>query len=303
MAIGNQGSVAVDLNSLNALRDQAGRDPKSATRAAAVQFETMFNQMLLKSMRESLPKSDLMGSSAEDTYRGMLDGQMATAMAGRPGGLADMIEKALARQMGAATEGTSVGSIRPPQAQALRGAVAGSPADPSSRLNPTQASGSDARDNFIARLAPEAQRAAQAAGIPADFMLAQAGLESGWGRREIVGADGRNSFNLFGIKATPNWKGATVDVMTTEYVGGKPVKRVETFRAYNNYAEAFADYGRLISQNQRYDQAMRNTHSAEKFAASIQQAGYATDPNYGRKLLATIQSTRRSIGGLTNTAV
>ena len=117
----------------------------------------------------------------------------------------------------------------------------------------------------------------------------------GWGKRDIKLADGSTSYNLFGIKASPNWKGATVDASTTEYVGGVARKVTEKFRAYSSYAESFADYAKLLTSNPRYAGTLKGGNDAAAFASNLQQAGYATDPNYARKLTSVIQQTLRAV--------
>jgi flagellar protein FlgJ len=133
-----------------------------------------------------------------------------------------------------------------------------------------------------------ANEAAIATGIPAKFMLGQAALESGWGKREIRNPDGSTSHNLFGIKAGANWSGPTVSVTTTEYVNGVARQQVEKFRAYSSYAESFKDYASLITKSPRYSAVVGNSSSVEGFATSLQPAGYATDPRYAEKLSRTI---------------
>lgn len=146
------------------------------------------------------------------------------------------------------------------------------------------------QEQFIGSLREDAQRVAAESGIPAKFMLGQAALETGWGRHQIRHADGAPSYNLFGIKAGPNWKGKTVEVMTTEYVNGAPQKMLARFRAYDSYEESFRDYARLVGRSPRYANVGNNVHSAEAFAGSLQRAGYATDPSYASKLSRTINS-------------
>jgi flagellar rod assembly protein/muramidase FlgJ len=155
-----------------------------------------------------------------------------------------------------------------------------------------RSTGSAAGD-FLVRHAAAANKTQDASGIPAQFMLAQAALETGWGRREIKAADGRNSFNLFGIRAGANWRGPSVEVMTTEYVNGVPERMVGRFRAYSSYEESFADYARLISQSPRYAQVMQNTSDPMAFASSLQRAGYATGPRYASALASVIEATGR----------
>jgi len=126
-------------------------------------------------------------------------------------------------------------------------------------------------------------------------MIAQAALETGWGKGEIRRPDGSGSFNLFNIKAGRSWQGATVDVTTTEYVNGQPVKSVERFRAYGSYAEAFADYARLLRDNPRYEKVLNQTDPAG-FARGLQSAGYATDPMYADKLQRIIGGSLLRVG-------
>jgi flagellar protein FlgJ len=148
---------------------------------------------------------------------------------------------------------------------------------------------------FIQKHDAAARAASAATGIPASFMVAQAAHESGWGKREIVGADGTNSHNVFGIKATPGWTGKTVDVKTTEVINGQAVKVTAKFRAYGSYDEAFKDYARLLGSNDRYAKvvAQAQNGNAAGFARGLQQAGYATDPAYAEKIAKTIHTTQR----------
>lgn len=143
--------------------------------------------------------------------------------------------------------------------------------------------------DFINMLMPHAHVASQSTGIPAHFMLAQAALESGWGKHEIRRADNSPSYNLFGIKAGSRWQGETVETVTTEYINGVPQKTVEKFRAYNSYEESFRDYANLLSNNPRYVNVV-NTQNAAEFAYGLQKAGYATDPQYGNKLMRILNN-------------
>lgn len=144
---------------------------------------------------------------------------------------------------------------------------------------------------FQTKLAAQAEEASRTTGIPAKFLLGQAALESGWGKREIKTADGKASHNLFGIKAGPSWKGKVVEAVTTEYINGTPQLRREKFRAYDSYTEAFRDYGRLLSKNPRYENVIANAQDASSFARGLQRAGYATDPNYAAKLTRIINNS------------
>ncbi len=279
-------SLGIDSRSLDALRNEATRNPNGAARQAAVQFESMFMQMVLKSMRDATIKADESSNTGGDTFTGMLDTQMAKQFAGRPGGLADMIERQLSRHMQALPAGTS---------DALPAVAV--PALPAAL--PVNARPGTPQAQFIEKLSPHARAAERETGVPASFILGQAALESGWGKGEIRNPDGSPSFNLFGIKATTAWKGATTDVRTTEYVNGEPVKQTARFRSYSSYSEAFADYARMLSNSPRYSGVVRGATSAEGFANGMQRAGYATDPAYASKLTRTINlalAVQRSTG-------
>ncbi|MDR7335017.1 flagellar assembly peptidoglycan hydrolase FlgJ [Roseateles asaccharophilus] len=271
------------LGSLDALKAQASRDPKASIRETAKQFETLFMQEVMKSMRASTLASGMLDNSATQLGTEMLDQQFAGKMSGLPGGLSDAIQKQLARQMGIkdfSPEGVKRAS-QTTLAQALPAlATKGIP-------NHVQ--------SFIQQHDASAKAASAATGIPASFMVAQAAHESGWGKREIVGADGSKSHNIFGIKATPGWTGKTVDVKTTEVINGQAVKVTAKFRAYGSYDEAFKDYARLISSNDRYSKvvAQAQAGNAAGFARGLQQAGYATDPAYAEKIAKTIHTTQR----------
>jgi peptidoglycan hydrolase FlgJ len=138
-------------------------------------------------------------------------------------------------------------------------------------------------------VADAAQAASAATGIPARFIVGQAALESGWGKREIRGRDGASSFNVFGIKATKNWTGRTVSAVTTEYVGGQPRRVVAQFRAYDSYQHAMTDYATMLKNNPRYSGVLNAATTPEGFANGMQRAGYATDPHYAKKLISILR--------------
>ena len=277
--------LAPDTRSLDSLRARAASDPKAAVREAAKQFETLFMNELVKSMRSTTLDSGMLDNGGSKLGTDMLDGQLATQLSGMPGGLSDAIMKQLERQMG-----LSPGPI-PATGSANNTPALLSAKPQTTRVPQTGAAG------FVQQHT-EAARAAQAqTGIPAEFMVSQAALETGWGRKEIRHTDGTSAFNLFGIKASGNWKGAVAEVVTTEYVNGKAQKVVAKFRAYGSYAESFADYGRLMKDSPRYAQvvakAQDSTLSATGFAKGLQRAGYATDPAYADKLSRVINTTLR----------
>jgi flagellar protein FlgJ len=273
--------IAADSRTLDRLRTTARDDPRAALKGAAKQFEAVFVNMLLKSMRESLPQDGPFQSDQSRMYTGMLDQQLAQDIAGKGIGLADMLVKQLERHPSVAKDGATpaVGGIAPAAAPKRA-----SPVDARVRSSADPA-------GFVEKLMPHAQAASAETGLPAKFILGQAALESGWGRGEIRRTDGSTSFNLFGVKAGRNWSGKTVDVMTTEFSGGVPRKVVQTFRAYDSYAEAFADWSKLLTQSPRYAKAVAAGGDGAAFARELQAAGYATDPAYADKLTRVLNSS------------
>jgi len=279
--------LAGDARSLQALRSAAAADPKAVAQEAAKQFEALFMQELMKSMRAAQVGSDLFDNEGSRMGTEMLDAQMATSFAGRPGGLSALIAKQLERQMG-----LSPGPIPKPEIKPLALPPGAAPAEPARAPRiPERAAAA-----FLQQHEQAAQAAERASGIPATFMLAQAGHESGWGRRELRQADGTPTHNLFGIKAGANWKGAVAEVTTTEYVDGQPRRTVQRFRAYASAAESFADYAALM-KSQRYQAVRAAGADAQAFASGLQRAGYATDPRYADKLGGAIATAQRLRGG------
>ncbi len=279
-------ALAVDGRALNSLKAQASQGDAQATQdatlEAAKQLESLFMRELIKSMREATMKSGLLEGAEGNLASDLFDQQLSVQMAGQPGGLAEAIQRQLSRQLGGDGQTTLVPGSTLSMDVALRKAA---PAD-----NPRAAS-PKGREDFVQHHRAAAERVARSSGIPASFMLGQAGHETGWGKGEIRHKDGSNSFNLFGIKAGKGWTGKVAEVTTTEYINGAPRKVVAKFRAYDSFEESFRDYARLINDNPRYEKAREKTHSAVAYATELQKAGYATDPQYAAKLSRAIQST------------
>jgi flagellar protein FlgJ len=291
-----------DTQSLAALKNGLRKEDPQALKAAAQQFEAVFLQMVMKSMRATTPQDGMFDSEQTRFYQDLLDSQMAQVMSAKGGtGLAAVIERQLSRAD--ATAPTYEGGIPlTPPARALPldqlqrsiplPADKVLPAMPlqNSPVRPGMETGSNTNapaQTFAANVWPHAVAAASETGIPPQFLVAHAALESGWGRSEPRFADGRPSYNLFGIKAGSNWNGAVVEASTTEYVNGVTEQRVERFRAYGSYAEAFQDYAHLLAQSPRYA-AVVGSRDAASFAQGLQRAGYATDPAYATKLQSII---------------
>lgn len=283
-------ALAVDVRSLNALKFEAGTASSAqVTREAAKQFESLFMRELIKSMREATMKSGLMDSGQADLGQDLLDQQLSVSMSGMQGGLSDAIARQLSRQMGGAQDAEfAVPSTLSLHKFAPRTAAPEGPLD-------TTAPVPKGRDGFVQHLSGTAERVSKESGIPAPFMLGQAGHETGWGKSEIRNKDGSTSYNLFGIKATKGWTGKVAEITTTEFINGKAQKVTAKFRAYDSYEDSFRDYARLITESPRYEkaQASAKTGSAVAYAAELQKAGYATDPEYARKLSGAINSALR----------
>jgi flagellar protein FlgJ len=314
------GKLAIDSKSVDDLRLQAKQNPDQALKEVAQQFEAIFINMMLKSMREALPRKGIFDNQQTQYYTQMLDQQLAQKMSTSGIGLADMLVQQLTRATDRPMQ-PDLANIAPEEIIGNPETSSGHAADMAKLLWPagvmtpqvlTQtelsiaayeeipdeslissrqtSSLSNQPDDFVNAVWTHAEAASQATGIPAHFMIAQAALESGWGRHEIRHADNRPSFNLFGIKAGESWKGPVVETVTTEYINGVPQKMVEKFRAYNSYAEGFQDYANLLLNNPRYAAVLKNQDAAA-FAQGLQQAGYATDPMYADKLIRIINSS------------
>jgi flagellar protein FlgJ len=306
---------ALDTKGLGELKQGARSGSSAALKEAATQFEAMFINMMMKSMREATPQDGLMDNNQTKMFTGMLDQQLSQNLAKRGMGLADVLTRQLtANQTGAqalaiGADGMSYGAAAGKAAAAasnlapLDGSMRpgmdaatmirtgapqpGAPARPlttaSGRVQPAHVRA------FQEKLGAHAAAAEEVTGVPAKFMLGQAALETGWGRRMIRNDDGSNANNLFGIKAGPGWKGKVATAVTTEYINGKPHQKVEKFRAYDSPADSFKDYARMLANNPRYEKVLDSAGDASAFAHGLQRAGYATDPEYGHKLTKIIK--------------
>ena len=282
-------TLALDSQSLDALRLQSKQEPDKALKLAAKQFETVFMNMMLKSMRDATPQDGLFDNEQSKMFTSMLDQQLAQNMGSRGMGLADIMVKQLSRQKNAVDPSLLAPGAGAPavNSDTARQSVAPAVAVAVKSSLPS-AYNENFQQDFVQRLLPHAEIASRETGIPAHLIVGQAALESGWGRRTIRLADGTDSHNLFGIKAGANWKGKIAEVRTTEYNNGVASKPLEKFRAYDNYAEAFRDYASLLSGNSRYADVMAKGSDAYGFAQALQSAGYATDPLYADKLVKVI---------------
>lgn len=297
-SVGNDAntSLAFDAQGVGRLRQAMNENSPEALRASAKQFEALFINMMLKSMRQATAASAGETGQEAQIYTSMFDQQISQMMAERGMGLADLMlqqlqSKNLTGDADASTAGNSAlnplwapGSTASTQTTSLvkDGAEEGGGARAS--LQP-----SEQVQAFKQGMQGYATDAARQTGVPAAFILGQAALESGWGRRQIKTSDGTPSYNLFGIKASADWKGPVAEVVTTEYVDGQACKKVARFKAYDSYAEAFRDYAQLLVKNPRYQEVLSQGRTVEGFAQGLQRAGYATDPAYADKLTRIIR--------------
>jgi peptidoglycan hydrolase FlgJ len=321
---------ALDVQGLSRLKLGAKNNSEEALKEASQQFEALFFQSMLKSMRAAIPKSDLLGSSQTEFYESMLDQQWSQELAGRGIGLADQLvaslssQKQLAAKINEASALANIPRVAPKNLQGFETRVHSVPSTSAVPKNdmalknnplsaPEEASSShphppsisantpgpavkNESSEFFRRLAPSATKASRATGVPAELILAQAALETGWGKHKITTPEGDNSFNLFGIKAGDNWQGRTTAVTTHEYVNGVRTEVIGKFRVYDSYEQSFTDYATLLGNNARYKDVL-TADNAEQAAWALQEGGYATDPRYAEKLIAVINQGR---GGLTS---
>jgi len=353
-----------DLNRLNQLKVGKDRDGAENVRKVAQEFESLFMNEMLKSMRsatEVMSKDNPFNSQASKQYQDMHDQQLSVTLSKEGGGigLADVLIRQLSKQQEpsekpnpfaqvAQTEGakwssnpnSKIAPVDPARNDsqllnqrrlALPGRMAeraqadavathnqvdrsnqtgtgqplvdldwkpatafAAPQDAPLTINGVEATAPSAPSKtrfsspaeFIATMLPMAEKAAKRLGVEPRFLVAQAALETGWGKSMIKQKDGTNSHNLFGIKAT-GWDGESAKVTTTEYVNGKATKEVAGFRAYNSFEHSFNDYVRLLENNDRYKPAIQvasTSGNSERFVNELQRAGYATDPQYARKI-------------------
>jgi flagellar protein FlgJ len=283
-----------DFGNFAGLRASARANDPESLRKVAQQFEALFTQQLLKSARAASLGSDLMGGEQTEFYNDLFDQQMALHLSSGKGlGIADLLVRQLQQRSGAnATKSTD-------QTFGAHGeAMVELPARPSAQATIPLRSEASSPNNFVEQIRPHAERAAQALGVPARVIMAQAALETGWGRQVPGQAQGTPSFNFFGIKADARWEGPSVEVQTHEFIDGRMQPKSAAFRAYDSIGEAFDDYVNFLQSNPRYADALRHQGDSERFASGLQKAGYASDPSYAQKVLKIAQgpTMQRGLG-------
>ncbi len=278
------------------LRTKAKQESPEALYAVAKQFESLFLQMMLKSMRDATIESDLLDTQKTNFYSDIYDQKLSVQLANQSGiGLADLIVGQLSNNHSKrfAGVGKNLEYYRSNSVPDLAFSPTKSETVNTNQniqthlksdedLNPSFSS----RQDFIKSLWPYAQHAADKLGLDPKIILSQAALETGWGKSIIQNISGHSSFNLFNIKADQRWQGPQAITRTLEFIDGVPVKKLAKFRAYKDFQQSFNDYINFLQSNPRYADALQNTADPHTFVNALQEAGYATDPEYSKKILA-----------------
>ncbi len=279
-----------DFQGLADLRMQSKGKSPEVLREVANQFEAIFTQMMLKSMRQASLGEGILDSKQSDFYRDMHDKQLSVHLSSGTGlGLSDMIVRQLGGQSGEESKviGKSLEDYRGTQVYKIYREVSQIVAkqiDQPEAVSKSQPI--TGKESFIEQLKPHAEAAGKKLGVNPGLLLAQAALETGWGQSIIQNRDGSSSHNLFGIKADQRWSGEKTQVSTLEYREGLAVREQAEFRSYKSYTDSFEDYMKFLADQPRYSEALSNSANPELYAQALQQAGYATDPKYAEKIVA-----------------
>ena len=292
----------MDIQGLASLRSQARQAPGAAISEVAGQFESLFVQMMLKSMRDATVDGGLFDSTQLDTYQQMFDQQISLELSQQGGiGLAEILVTQLGG--GAQTEPVidEVGGVQPlvslerPPLRVQRDVPGLIPpaAERQSVVRAVSATGQDglatSPEEFIQAVWDDAVVAAGELGLDPAVLVAQSALETGWGKKVIQAADGSSSFNLFGIKVGNGWRGDSSIVNTMEFRDGLAALEKAAFRVYDSLSTAFKDYVSFLKNNPRYQGALEKVSDSKAFLTELQQAGYATDPKYAEKILGILE--------------
>jgi flagellar protein FlgJ len=277
-----------DFSGLEKLKSAVRQQDPNALRQVAQQFESLFAKMMLKSMRKAIGKDPIFGSDQAEMYQGMFDDQLSLQLTRGHGlGLADMLMKQLRGAAGAVTgaaPAAKTSAARPAPTLATPNTAAATPASTAERTQ------------FVRTLWPHAEVAAQQLGVQPLGLVAQAALESNWGRSMPKSASGTSSNNLFGVKATAAWSGDSVSAATQEFQAGGMVGARSAFRAYPDSQAALQDYVATLKGNPRYSAALGAGDDVTAFANALQKGGYATDPNYAAKVGSVAQQVAVLLG-------
>ena len=285
-------SAFTDLNSLQDIRQQGKEDQGAALEQIAKQFESILVQSMMKAMRQAnsaFAEGSMLNTSEMQFHQGMLDQQLGLSLSqGRGVGLADALVRQLKQQYQA--QGTQVSSdvgVLDKAVEHKQWPVGDKSAavDGISKGLGLKLSAASSPQEFLTAIEPFARQAAKKLGVDEKVLMAQAALETGWGKHVIHDEAGNNTHNLFNIKADQRWSGDSVSVPTLEYAEGLAKKEVAAFRRYDSYGQSFADYVSFLQGNGRYQEALTATQDPKAFIKSLQEAGYASDPAYAEKII------------------
>lgn len=288
----SKAGIYTDFNGLTELKAGARKQSPEARKEVARQFEAMFIQIMLKSMRDAGSLGEEGGESDQTRfYQQMFDQQIALDLANKKGiGLAKVFEQQLGGEQQVVPDGDLSLSGRKSFHVQQVGATpvakaAAAPAEARQEWLP------GSPEEFIRDLWPAAQQMADKLGVTPEVLIAQAALETGWGRKMPDSAQG-SSMNLFGIKADSRWKGQSVQVSTLEYREHVAVREQASFRAYDSTEKSMEDYVAFLQENPRYETALKHAADPQRFLTELQEAGYATDPRYAEKIQGIMSSDR-----------
>jgi flagellar protein FlgJ len=297
-----------DQNSLNSVKLMGRHNDPAALKEISKKFEAMFVQQMLKSMRDAnavFAEGDMFSSEDVKFHQEMMDHQMVLNLTSGEGiGIAKSMYQQMQQLYGKPADLNASDSVKPlePPLSGLkpfRASALGTPPEFIARAG-TKTSVAKTQEEFLEKMRPHAEKAAAELNVSTDVLLAQAALETGWGKHLIHDTQGNNSFNIFNIKAT-GWQGKSVVVNTLENRQGIAQQERASFRQYENYAQSFADYVSLIKNNPRYKDALTAGENSEGYAEALQKAGYATDPQYAQKIKRLINTESiRSVTGSNN---
>ncbi|MES9968763.1 MAG: flagellar assembly peptidoglycan hydrolase FlgJ [Candidatus Thiodiazotropha sp.] len=289
----NTSSAALyhDFSGLTALKHQAREDQVGTAEQVARQFESLFVQMMVKQMRQASFGNGLFESKQSEFVRDMYDQQLSVHLSEQRGlGMVQLLRNQLGVEETKPTEQNTSLEAYWQRPSALARPQLATRAESSGAASEAQTPVSiDSPESFVQALWSAADNAAKELGLPTEALLAQAALETGWGGHVMQAADGRSSHNLFGIKADQRWSGDRVKQETLEFEQDIAVRRREYFRTYASFDESFRDYVAFLKQNPRYTEALQNTQDAAQYFKALQDAGYATDPNYAQKIVRVMQ--------------
>ncbi len=307
--------VYTDLNGLQQLRAHENKD--EAIKKVAQQFESLFVNMMMKSMRDAnavFEKDSLFSSQESQFFRDMHDQQLSLTVAhGKGVGIADALYRQMTRDRSPAqpdiedlsalrknpelyslararieslsSNQTIADSVQRQEVTTSSEAQKHNP----SESTPSRVSIADSANDFVKQLLPLAQKAANKLGVEPEVLVAQAALETGWGQFVLANKQGESSNNVFNIKSGSGWNGDSVNHATLEFTDNIFQTEQANFRSYTSLGDSFNDYVDFIRQNDRYEDAVTLAPDAEKYIEALQNAGYATDPEYADKVKSVYQ--------------